>query len=81
MKFMITKNKISLLIIFIFISGCNLSPGMHMKTESSWLDDSKYVYIDSIDETVKLVSISETLDFSFKNNYIYRIGIGDQIDH
>ena len=74
------KNKISLIIVFLFIANsCSLSPGMHMETKSSWLDDSKYVYIDSIDKTIKLIGISETLDSSYKNNYLYKIGIGDQI--
>jgi polysaccharide export outer membrane protein len=50
-----------------------------MDTKSSWIDDSKYVFIDSLDKNVKLLSISETLDKSYKNNYLYNIGIGDQI--
>ena len=73
------KNKISSIIVFIFISGCNLSPGMHMETKSSWLDESKYVFIDSLEKNVKLTSISETQDLSYTNNYSYKIGIGDQI--
>jgi len=50
-----------------------------METKSSWLDESKYVYIESIDKDVRLINVSETLDVSYKNNYIYKIGIGDQI--
>ena len=50
-----------------------------METDSSWLDESKYVYIDSIKKNVKLTNISETKDFSFINNYSYKIGVGDQI--
>jgi polysaccharide export outer membrane protein len=73
------KNKISSIIVFIFISGCNLSPGMHMKTKSSWLGESKYVFIDSLEKNVKLISISDTQDLSYANNYSYKIGIGDQI--
>ena len=80
MKPMNMKNKISLIIFLLFtVSSCGISPGMHMDTKSSWLDDSKYVYIDSIEKSVKLISISETLDLSYKNNYLYKIGIGDQI--
>lgn len=71
--------KISLVIVFVFISGCNLSPGMHMETKTAWLDESKYVYIDSIKKDVRLIGISETQDSSFKKNYLYKIGIGDQI--
>jgi protein involved in polysaccharide export with SLBB domain len=76
---MIMKKKFSLIISIMLITGCSISPGMHMETKSQWLDDSKYVYIDSIDKNVKLTPISETFDMSFKNNYQYKIGIGDQI--
>ena len=73
------KRAISIIIIIFFANGCSLSPGMHMETKSSWTDESKYVYIDSIKENVKLTNISETLDLTYKNNYVYRIGVGDQI--
>ena len=76
---MIMKKKISLIITIILINGCSLSPGMHMETKSTWLDDSKYVSISSFEEPIKLISISETVDLSYKNNYQYRIGVGDQI--
>ncbi len=79
MKPMNMKNKISLLILSLFISSCSLSPGMHMETNSPWLEESKYVFIDSIDKNVKLISISQTQDKSYENNYIYKIGVGDQI--
>lgn len=77
MNLMIMKKKISLIIIVILINGCSLSPGMHMETESSWFDESEYVYIDSVEEPIKLISISETSSLS--NNNIYKIGVGDQI--
>ena len=68
------------LIIFLFlITGCSLSPGMHMETRSSWTDSSKYVYIDSIEKDVRIINISETLDASYRNKYLYKIGVGDQI--
>ncbi len=70
---------ISLIAVLIFVSGCSLSPGMHMNTESSWADKSKYVYIESIEKDVRLIKISETLDTSYANNYVYKIGVGDQI--
>mgnify|MGYP002002026078 CR=1 FL=1 len=73
------KRAISIIIILIFINGCSLSPGMYMETQSSWTDETEYVYIDSIKENVKLTNISETLDSTYKNNYVYRIGVGDQI--
>lgn len=79
MKPMIMKRKINLLIIAILISGCSLSPGMHMDTRSNWNDDSQYVLIDTIENPVKLISISEIQDSSYKSIYQYKIGVGDQI--
>lgn len=76
---MTMKKKISLIIILILISGCSLSPGMHMDTKSPWLDESEYVFVDSIQKNVTLINISETLDATYKNDYIYKIGVGDQI--
>ena len=76
---MIIKKKISLIIILMSVNACSLSPGMHMETKNSWSDESKYVYIDSLDRDVRLTEISETLDTSYKKNYVYKIGIGDQI--
>ena len=73
------EKKFSLIIAFLLINGCSLSPGMHMETKSKWLDDSKYVFIDSLDKNIKLTSISETFDMSYKNNYQYKTGVGDQI--
>ena len=52
---------------------------MHLETQSAWTDDNEYVYIDSIKKTIKLIKISETTSPSYKNDYIYKIGIGDQI--
>ena len=73
------KNRFSAIVILILINGCSLSPGMHMETSSSWLDESKYVYVESLEKTVRLISISEAMDSSFKNDYLYNIGVGDQI--
>ncbi len=72
-------NKISFFIIPLLLAGCSLSPGMHMETKSSWVDDTKYVYIESLEKNVRLINIKETLDASYKINYLYKIGIGDQI--
>lgn len=76
---MTMKKKISLITLLILINGCSLSPGMHMETKSSWADNSKYVYIESIQKDIRLIKITETIDDAYKNNYEYRIGIGDQI--
>lgn len=70
---------ISLIIVFTYITGCSLSPGIHMDTKSSWLDESKYVYVDSEKKMVKIYDISQTKEISIKNTYSYRIGYGDQI--
>ena len=37
------------------MSGCSLSPGMHMSTKSTWLDESKYIYVESLKKDVKLI--------------------------
>lgn len=50
-----------------------------MNTESNWLDESRYVSIESIGKKVKLINITETLDPSYNNDYLYKIGVGDQI--
>ena len=73
------KNQISVVIFLVFLNGCSLSPGMHMETKSPWLDESEYVFVESIGRDVKLIKISETLDPSYKKDYLYKIGIGDQI--
>tara|TARA_B100001059_G_scaffold219955_1_gene241480 strand:+ start:4435 stop:5235 length:801 start_codon:yes stop_codon:yes gene_type:complete len=67
------------LIILMLVSGCSLSPGMHLKTQSNWFDESQYVYIDSIEKEVRLIKISETINPSYKKDYKYNIGVGDQI--
>ena len=79
LRMLMNIKTISLIAVLIFVSGCSLSPGMHMNTESSWADKSKYVYIESIEKDVRLIKISETLDTSYANNYVYKIGVGDQI--
>ena len=74
------KKKVNLALILIFVSGCTLSPGMHMDTNTPLLEESKYVYIKSIDKNVRIINISEILDASYENNYVYKIGTGDQIN-
>ena len=76
---MITKKSLSLIFLLMLISGCSLSPGMHMDTKSTWLDESRYVSIDSIEEPIKLISISGKLGLPVSNDYQYKIGVGDQI--
>ena len=73
------KKKINFLVVLIFATSCSLSPGMHIETKSSWADDSRYIYIDSLKKDLRLIKISETLDAAYKKNYVYKIGVGDQI--
>ena len=68
---MIMKKKISLIVTIILLNGCAISPGMHLETKSSWFDESKYVSIDSVEEPIKLINISETVDTSYIENYSY----------
>ena len=69
------EKSLSLIFLLMLISGCSLSPGMHMDTKNSWSNESRYVYVDSIKKDVRLINISETLDASYKSNYLYRIGL------
>ena len=73
------KKKISLILILLLTSGCSLSPGMHMSTQSSWLDESQFVFIESIQKDVRLINISETDNPLYRNDFPYKIGVGDQI--
>ena len=75
---MFNQKFILTIFISIAISSCSLSPGMHMTTESSWLDQQKYVYIDSLDKNIPIEDISSQLG---KNSpdYNYYIGKGDQV--
>ena len=73
------KIKISLVLTSLLICGCSLSPGMHMNTKSSWLDESVYVSVDSIEKDIELINISESQELLNVYNYIYKIGVGDQI--
>lgn len=63
--------------LLLFVTSCSLSPGMHMQTEKSWFNDGEYVFIESINQKIKITEISE------KNNdiktYEYKIGVGDQL--
>lgn len=67
-----------LVFLTLFLTGCSLSPGMHMTTNSSWLDENEYVYIDSIQKEVKILNINDA-PFKTISDYAYKIGIGDQI--
>ena len=72
------KKKFNLILILAIISGCSISPGMHVETKKSWFNESEYVIIDSISQPIKIQPIN---DFTKSNkiNHSYRIGSGDQI--
>jgi len=65
-------------ICIIFLTSCSLSPGMHMQTESNWIDDESSVYIESLNRKIKIedITLNNTIR---KDKYDYRIGKGDQI--
>ena len=64
-------------IILFLLSSCSLSPGMHMKTEASWLDNELSIFIPELNTNIDIENIS-----NIKNNnldYNYKIGKGDQV--
>jgi len=73
MRHMITRKlKTSLIIFIIFLTGCSLSPGMHLSKNY----DQK-VFIESLNKEITIEKIEDSL---FKdNNSTYRIGNGDQV--
>ena len=76
---MIIKKKFNLILISAIISGCALSPGMHVETKKNWFNEKEYVYIESIDRAIEIKPINTF--FNENKNYVhsYRIGSGDQI--
>ena len=70
-------NKKLITIVIFFLSGCNLSPGMHMESNSSWLNDDSYVFIDALNTSIKVEDISSYVESEV--DYNYRIGKGDQL--
>lgn len=79
MILMNTKKKINLIIISLIISGCSLSPGMHLETEKNWFNGSEFVYIESLKKAIEIKSINSYLRENQNFNYTYKIGTGDQI--
>lgn len=73
------KKKINLILITAIISGCALSPGMHVETKKSWLSEKEYVYIESIRQAIEIKPINSLIKENQNYNYSYKIGSGDQI--
>ena len=70
-------NNLVTILVFLFLAGCSISPGMHMETQRSWNDDSETVYIESINKYVPVINITEAE--TSQESYSYKIGNGDQI--
>ena len=76
MKIMNMTKKFSVCVLALSLLGCNLSPGMHMKTSYSGSENLS-VYIESIDKEIKITEIGGK-NVKLQNND-YKIGNGDQI--
>ena len=72
------RKKFNSILIVAIISGCAISPGMHVVTKKNWLNEKEYVFIDSIDQPIEIQPINNFIKL-YKYNHLYRIGSGDQI--
>ncbi|MFL2693716.1 MAG: polysaccharide biosynthesis/export family protein [Gammaproteobacteria bacterium] len=75
---MTIRKKFNLFLIIAIISGCSISPGMHLETQKNWLNEREYVFIDSISQAIEIQPINNFIKAN-KYNHSYRIGSGDQI--
>jgi polysaccharide export outer membrane protein len=66
-------------ILIIIISGCSLSPGMHVETKKNWFNEREYVYIESINQAIEIKPINIMLKENKIFNHAYKIGSGDEI--
>ena len=75
---MIGNNFFLCIIVAAFLGGCSLSPGMYFETDTSWLDKSESIYIESIQKRIEIKEIgSSSVNQSLTDEYL--IGVGDQI--
>ena len=72
------RAKFNSILILAVITGCSISPGMHVETQKNWFNEKEYVLIDSISQPIEIHRINEYVK-SNKHNNTYRIGSGDQI--
>lgn len=72
------KKYVFLFIFLIIISGCSLSPGMHMDTESTWFENDSSVFVESLNKELPIEKIENNIRET-SGNYVYKIGKGDQI--
>ena len=49
--------------LLIFVSGCQISPGIYLEPQSSWVDKKEYVYIPALEENIFIKDISSNLGF------------------
>lgn len=73
------KINIFLFFLVVLLSGCTISPGMHMDTKSTWISEKEYVYIDSLNKNINIERISSFNNDQSYINQSYKIGNGDQI--
>lgn len=73
------KIKYIVLLATLIASGCSIAPGMHMKLDSEFGTNEKYVYIGSIDQKITVENISDNLTDISETSESYKIGNGDQI--
>ncbi len=76
MKVIAKIKTITIIGVLLIMHSCSLAPGMHLNQSS--IGGEKFVYIESLDEKIKIENIAD-----IKNNYgeiqPYKIGNGDQI--
>ena len=76
---MITKkNKILGILFVIFLGACSISPGMHMSVKNDWVDNSEYVFIESINKNIEIIDINDFKLDQAKSD-TYKIGNGDEL--
>ena len=63
--------------LIAFLSGCSLSPGMHMETKEILAVKEEYVFIESLGENIVVENINNSSSAPLDG--IYKIGKGDQI--
>ena len=71
---MITMKRFNLVFLLSILTGCALSPGMHM-TENN----NQAIYIDSLEKSIKIERLEDNLKDQVESS-LYRIGNGDQIE-
>ena len=58
--------------LLIFLSGCQISPGIYLEPQSSWVDKKEYVYIPALEENIFIKDISSNLGFDNLAKYELR---------